>query len=406
MDGKALLLVFAALIGSAVFIGSQELTLGGVETGPSKRPSTLQVVADARQLNIRRALAEDGYDVEDPESYIFDREGLSIVGGRVAASEHGKVVWVDDIFPWYIYPSAQLTPLRIKPLDILPVCTPTSPAAGSRLANVFSGPTLQPVSIWGYSEAELNAEAERLIGKVRRDGIEENASILDTFSETKPVTNSWSKIVDPYQFSAMEVVVTETEMPVHLVLQTANGRILWNLSLAPGAQISGVTMLGGDIVALANLPKGVPVEVLTAETLDACNIRPARSLLRSDPVFKAVENGSLGVAQARAEIQAHIPAINTWNLWFERHFGLRDDATRIGFDLGSIAAVIGPIPQSPQERVGWHGFDRRPIHMSPAYGTLLHSKLGPTRRFRLRIERRAKEILGRDLAEVAPVETN
>ncbi|MBK6469073.1 MAG: hypothetical protein IPF96_21435 [Rhodobacter sp.] len=48
------------------------------------------------------------------------------------------------------------------------------------------------------------------------------------------------------RFTAFDVAVTETEKPVYLVLQASGGtRMLWNIHLAPGAQVERVVLLGG-----------------------------------------------------------------------------------------------------------------------------------------------------------------
>lgn len=403
MDGRLLLLVAAALIGAIIYAGATDLELVAAETGPAEAPSRAPDTTDPRHENIRAALHAQGRDLQDPASFIVEHGGFEIVGGAVAATEHDRVVWLTDVFPWHKTPEPEIKPSKIRALPHLPGCDPAGPAPGSRLANVFAHQTLRTIPIWGYSEAELVAEAERLIAHTRAGTSPgPSAALADTFDFDALDAAS---PVDRFQFSIMDVAVTETHQPVHLVLQTGRGRILWNLSLAPGAQISGVTLLGGTMVALANLPKGVPVEIMTGESLEACDVRPARAWLRSDPIFAAVDAGLMTAEDAREESARHALDVEAWNLWFEDRFGLRDDETRIGYDMGSIAALVGPIPR-PEARVGWHGIDRRPILMSAHHNTILYTKSGPSARLKLRVEKRAKKILGADLSTIAPQATN
>ena len=49
----------------------------------------------------------------------------------------------------------------------------------------------------------------------------------------------------------MDVLVTETEAPVYLVLTSYNA-ILWNIQLAPGAQIDGIVVSAYEGGAIAN----------------------------------------------------------------------------------------------------------------------------------------------------------
>lgn len=410
MDGKVLLLLFAGLCGAAWYLGRDDAVIGIAQSGPSKPPLELASVVDMRHAGIRRGLVRDGYDPADPDVYVFEREGREIVGGMVAATEHGHMAFLDAIFPWYSYPSLQDEPGRLKDLALLDGCRPTAPRHGARVANVFAGPTLQRVPVYAIGAEDLDRLALRRIERVKKNGLGEGPSFTDMLAATglsggtnlmKPLATDVGALSAPYRFSAMEIVVTETAQPVHLVLQSAGGRILWNLSMAPGVEIAGVTLLGGAMSALANLPDGVPVEVMDADALARCDIVPARRLTRSDPLFVAVEAGDTSVAEARATLAAHAESVEAWNAWFAGVFGVRDDATRIGQDVAAIAALVGPVPATPEERVGYHGFRGRLAWITPAAETILDSEESADARLRRLVDRRAEEIAGRSLADLA-----
>lgn len=73
----------------------------------------------------------------------------------------------------------------------------------------------------------------------------------------------------------VNVVVTETEAPVYLIL-VANSGLVWNLTVAEGAQIETVALLGPETIGLANAPDGVRVQALTGPAAVRCGARPAR----------------------------------------------------------------------------------------------------------------------------------
>lgn len=409
MDGKLLLLLFAGLCGAGWFLSQSDLSIGAPTTGPSKPPLSLAEVVDTRHQNIRQSLVRDGYDPADPNVYVFERDGREIVGGPVAATEHGHMVFLRDIYTWYLYPAVTDEPRAIETLPVQTGCTPTPPVPGARAANIFAGPTLQAVPVYAYTETELTALAEARLARVRANGLGAAPTVSDMMVATglggggtiQSVSLGSGNLSDPFRFSAMEIVVTETRSPVHLVLQSGEGRIMWNLSLAPGARISGVTLLGGTMSAISNLPEGVPVEVMDAAALADCGLVPTRRPLLSDPLLAGVVDGSVPPDAARPELERHEAAVEAWNVWFEAAFGIRDDATRIGHDVASIAALVGPVPTAPEARVGYHGFKGRTIWMTPAAGTVRGLRPTADAKMRTWIDRRAEEVAGAPLREIA-----
>ncbi len=169
-----------------------------------------------------------------------------------------------------------------------------------------------------------------------------------------------------------DILVTETERPVYLVLASYTA-VLWNLQLAPGAEIDGVSVLSYEGSAVANGPQARRVGFLG---------------FRGAPHSKCYESGDrplkpeTSAARAKAT-SGYIATSSDMARWEAEYRAARDWAGRylpqkIGsaFDLkiypetgyGAEVILIGPVPEQP--------FAGQPIHtvmvadyVNPAWGT-------------------------------------
>ena len=78
-----------------------------------------------------------------------------------------------------------------------------------------------------YGDAEL-AKAVRQFAKIYRKSGRKQVHGLSDLS-----------------FTDFDVIVTETQRPVYLVLESPHDMRLWNILLAPGARIERVVLIGG-----------------------------------------------------------------------------------------------------------------------------------------------------------------
>jgi len=349
--------------------GLLDISARDTATGPSAGPPREALGADLRHLNIRQDLLNGGYDLSDPASFVFERNGEQIVGGPVAATEHGHPAFLDDLYTWHAPPRVNDLPGEVRSIPTAFDCTPRAPAPGSRVANVFAGPTLQSVSLFAYRTGDLMSFVQARQNQEAASG--GMSGLLNAIATAPVPTRADATPSQSLQFSLMDVVVTETEMPVHLVLQSPHGRVMWNLSLAPGVELSGVTVLGGDISAVSNVPAEVPIDALPAADLSACGVPMAQAPLRSDPIFSEVDAGLTHPDDAEAVLETRAARVAAWEAWFRAQFGTSNRLLRIGYDTASIAALVGPIPQSAEQRVGYHGFRMRPVHITDHDGALV-----------------------------------
>ncbi|SNS46529.1 hypothetical protein [Tropicimonas sediminicola] len=370
MDGRLLLVGCVGILGGAWLLGSEEITLGP-SGGPSTRVEASSHVVDLRHNEIRQTLLREGYDLDDPASYVRQRDGSRVVGGPVAATEHGRPVFIESVMAGYHRPVVSEAPGKVTEARVIEECRFTAPAAGARVANVFSNASLHGASFYAFDMPELDPLALRYLETQSEQGETPPSGMLSIAAKIAEKATEMQSLPSltksgGFQYKVTEVVVTETEMPVHLVLQAGAGRVLWNLHLAEGAEVSGVSLLGGHLPAVANVPKRVPVEVLDDAGLAACGVTRVRLPLASDPIFAAVDEGALTLDRARAGLEDMRQQAEAWNGWFEGQFGLRSDQSRIGFEEAAIMAVVGPLPETPEARVVHHTLRRASVAMAPA----------------------------------------
>ncbi len=405
MDGKVLLLLCAALLGGVFYLGTHDITLGG-GGGPTTRIEASSQIVNVRHAEIRRALIAEGYDENDPASYVRERDGRLVVGGPVASTEFLRPVFVDQVLANYHRPVLSETPGKVRQATEVQDCRFTPPAADARLANVFSNATELGVSFVAVRDADLSPLVHAYLDRVRAEGAPKVGGIgaitgkMNQLGSMQAVSSA--SVAGPFQYRAMEVAVTETATPVHLVLQTGTGRVLWNLHLADDVRISGVSLIGGDLPAIANLPKGVSVEVMDGSTLAACGVVPMQLPRASDPIFQAIENGQVPVDLARIGLGTIRDQVEAWNTWFEAQFGLRSDETRIGYDNSAILAVVGPLPQAEADRVTYHTLRRAPVVMAAADEVISKDLMDSEDKLKSIIKKRATALAGGDLASLAP----
>ncbi len=155
-------------------------------------------------------------------------------------------------------------------------------------------------------------------------------------------------------FEVYDVAVTETAKPVYLVLQTRNFLRLWNIHLAPGARLERVVLLGGDEAGVANLPDGVPVEVLRSSEIEACGLpTPFYPLNPGALLFQSLDSGVLKPEDAQATLDMIAAKGKAYDDWFRATFGVGADETMAGNWVDNSIAVAGPKPATAEARAFW-----------------------------------------------------
>lgn len=169
-----------------------------------------------------------------------------------------------------------------------------------------------------------------------------------------------------------DILVTETERPVYLVLASYNA-VLWNLQLAPGAEIDGVSVLSYEGSALANGPQARRVGFLgyRGAPHSRCHKLGKRPLKPEVSVARA--KATSGYVATRSDIERWQAEYRSAKDWAGRYVPLKIGAA-IDLEIypegarGQYAILIGPVPEQP--------FAGQPVrtvqvadYVNPAWGT-------------------------------------
>lgn len=220
----------------------------------------------------------------------------------------GSAAWAQQMIAGYERAGPKSAPARIEPLDTSS-CLMAKPAPGALVRHVIvergaGEPPLFQIGAGGPA----GADADRL------------------------------RIVN--------VAITETSAPVHLVL-ASESTVIWNLLPAPGAAISGIAAVSGGGVGIAGSPPGIEVQALYGEALTRCEVRPARRPLADWPFTRQAANGSGPQREALAARRAQADA---YEAWFRKWYGVPPDKNEIA-QMGAGAVLIGPLPKDESARV-------------------------------------------------------
>ena len=279
--------------------------------------------------------APTGDAANDPAAYVRDSSDGLRGNKKVAPMALGQAVFVADVLAGRRVLSGTPAPGSVEALQPLQGCQFTAPSAGAFVGHVRSdyGSDLK-VNLITYGDKELAGAVQQFARIYRKTGGKRMQGL------------------STLRFQHYDVVVTETQQPVYLVLNTASsGSQLWNIHLAPGARLERVVLLGGAQAGVVNLPPGVPVEVMLNDAATTCRIPPAVYPLNAGHMlFQSLEAGHLKVEEAEETLGRITAANATWDRWFRTAFGVTANATMAGgWHEGNIS-VVGPVPATSEGR--------------------------------------------------------
>lgn len=273
-------------------------------------------------------------DPKDPYSHLRDTGDGWQGSARIAALPGNQPVFVADVLDGRRAEARNVAPQTVGVLQPVTDCRFTPPQAGSFVAHIGAlGNPPYTMALSTYGDAEL-AKAVRQFAKIYRKSGRKQVHGLSDLS-----------------FTDFDVIVTETQRPVYLVLESPHDMRLWNILLAPGARIERVVLIGGRQAGVANLDPAVPVEVMRNAELQACGVPDAQYPLNpGHMLFQSLDAGRLSVEEAEVTLGKIAAANAAWDGWFRDAFGVSANATMAGdWNDGNIA-VAGPVPATPEER--------------------------------------------------------
>ena len=144
-------------------------------------------------------------------------------------------------------------------------------------------------------------------------------------------------------------MVTETEKPVYLVLQSESD-VVWDIQAAPDARIALVAVLANVRVGVANLDQAVPVEFMYQAALQVCSVFPARAPADYWLFVQRAKESNSG--EFKDMLEANRQMANTYSRWFDKNFGMGSETELIGIDEAS-QVLVGPLPATLDARIAF-----------------------------------------------------
>ena len=227
-------------------------------------------------------------------------------------------------------PIPEGVPAEVVPLAPNPSCAIRRRDANERVAGVRIGEGSRPGGVTVIADAAVTAQVLKNVTE---------------FTELSRWTASADRRIGVEtageRLSVVDVFVTDTAGPVHLVLQSMWQPVLWNLHAAPGVRIAGASIVTPAFGGIAG-HGDAPVDVL--RVADGC----------AKPIYRKPEPHWGYVAQAaRSNAGVHVNQMNlfrqgyaAYDSWYSGAFGVSAG----GFTVTPEEAdhvLIGPVPAEP-----------------------------------------------------------
>lgn len=275
-------------------------------------------------------------DPSDPHSYLADQKTGRVSQGPIMSLEGGTPVFLSTVFEDYRSPTKSDRPAKVIGYDLPADCFLSPRDASHYIGNVFV--------VRNENDAGLYADQPQM----RTDPV---------FGHIAPLTRALAE-----GFGTVDIAITHTAEPVHLVLTSGANFTLWNLHAAPGVTIARVSLLSGGVNAFANLPEGVPIERVREGDSGDCHPERTYPWIVDPylvPSFAGIDQGELRAAYLARE--------RAYDRWFRAHFGIGAMDRRAGWD-NVQAVLIGPVP-APDAKISYHPLSSATL-MMPANRSL------------------------------------
>lgn len=281
-------------------------------------------------------------DKAPPEFSGYDRFGQT-TGNGVAVAEDNTPVWFRAVVGGARKTEGE-KPARISWLKKAQTCSFLRPAVDDRLVQIHTNNSEQGAEIYTFSKTDVQKRAQTYVEAWQQRG--KDPGLMAAASEDS--------------LNVVDVVVTETEKPVYLVL-SGGFNILWNIHKADKARISRVAIIGARNAGIANLDPAVPVSVLAGTASIKCRVAPSRRPRDTWAVVKDAKDGDQTSQKAVESRKAHQMRYDTW---FKQTFGRHSETVTIGLDRMSHA-VVGPLPKTLETRVAYRGLEGSTVQLMP-----------------------------------------
>jgi len=170
--------------------------------------------------------------------------------------------------------------------------------------------------------------------------------------------------VDRGQMGLVNVVVTDTEAPLHLILQNRQHDILWNITSAKGVEIAHIALVGprssgvaGDVgKATIESVRATDYHELVGRTWrdsvvkDGCMAQPHA---RPSANWGASHNAAVGSRKDAELLTRMTGATKAYYTWFQSRTGVPVETNFLTADKATVV-LVGPKPSAPLQGRALH----------------------------------------------------
>lgn len=282
---------------------------------------------------------------DDPMSRLRDTSDGWAADGKVTTLQGGGLAFVADVIDGYSARVRDDAPGTVEVLADLQGCAFTPPSADAHIGHASAG-ARTPVGLATYNDGHIAAAVQGLVNAYRETGM----------TRTSKGTG--------LRYEVFDVAVTETARPVYLVLEAMHGLPVFNIHLAPGARIERVALIGGDQIGVANLPEGVPVEVMRRAAAETCGAMPFYPLNPGALYYQSVEIGAIRPEEVPGYEARFAASQEAWEGFFRANFGVGAHESLSG-DVDDVTlATVGPVPANPEARAVWAPVEGAPVRVT------------------------------------------
>jgi hypothetical protein len=213
-------------------------------------------------------------------------------------------------------------------------------------------------------------KAEEFLAKVHVDSSYMKAPVyvasrLAMAERTKQYLENYKQGVDIVplnigddQMGIVDVVVTETEKPVYLVLAYSSATI-FNIQLKEGAKVSRIALVGFGPVAVANVDPSIPMRALNGSAMQLCDATPFREPADHWQFVRNAKEDS-GLKDVLAKNYSYF---SRFSRWYRESFGQPSEPNSIGASEAS-QVLVGPLPEALEDRVPFRSLEGATLVLS------------------------------------------
>ena len=293
------------------------------------------------------------------------------------AATNGRYYWAQEVLSDYRCSRDTDLPSTIKSISQTS-CKLRPPEPGAYVAHAHIAYGRQQASVYEFSRRDVGERAKRLI---------------KSYVATEGRRTKVSRYRGRDELKLVNVVVTKSDQPVHLVLTSQSG-VLWNIQKSDDAEIVGISVVGANGAGLANVPEGTRIEGLFGRFLRSCNIRPART---PKDHWRFVENATENPRRSTQRLLAqNYSNAAAYSRWLTQTFGLVDVEAVVD-PMAVSNVLIGQAPSDREERIDYRPIKDAIVHVSPNDYVFASTRSGYGERMSQLVTDAAGRAIGGDL---------